>query len=141
MTFELESFTKTKITDVVVLSQKNREPDANPGAALTFHIATSNDTLDYFDGALRSFLFQKNANSSTSNQQDLDGVEPVSDRPNLTGIGMHVGRLHWDLELTGYSLTIDYGIGGKSNLVLRFGLDVWSASRAPTRDNDNEFVR
>ena len=117
MSFVLESLTKAKITDVVVLSQKNREPDANPGAALTFSMELSNNALTYFDGSLKSFLYTKSAASSAAPaQQGLEGVEEVSDLPNLTRSGIKMGKFHWNEDLTGYTLVIDHGMGGKSNL-------------------------
>jgi hypothetical protein len=115
--FEIETQTKAKLIDVVVLSQKNRQPDENPGAKLSIELALGNDSLAYFDGHLKSFLFCKTGSSAKPAQGSLDGVPAVSDMPNLTGIGSKIGTLHWELELTGYSLTIDLGIGGrKSNL-------------------------
>lgn len=116
MTFELETFTKSKLLDVVVLSQKNRNPDENPGAKLSFEMDMSNNALSMFNGHLKSFLFEKRPGDEPG-QKTLDGVEPVSDKPNLTGIGAKVGVLHWSHDLTGYDLTIDLGLGGKkSNL-------------------------
>ncbi len=115
-TFELTTNTKAKLTDVVVLSQKNREPNDNPGAQLAFSLLLPNHELTMLDGALRSFLYTKSAASSTSPQGMLEGVEPVSNMPNLTTIGKRVGKLHWDIELTGYTLTIDQGMGGASNI-------------------------
>lgn len=115
--FELETATKTKITDVVVLSQKNRTPGENPGAALSFSMLLSNDAMSYFDGSLKSFLYGKQANGSAeSAQAGIDAVEPVSDMPNLTNAGMKLKKLHWDQEYTGYDLTIEHGMGGKSDL-------------------------
>ena len=118
MSFELETMTKAKITDVEILSQKNRAPDANPGAKLSISMDLGNDALSYFDGSLKSFLFYKSAASSKPGQATLEGVTPVSDMPNLTKAGEALGALHWDLELTGYELVIDHGLGGKSNLTL-----------------------
>lgn len=115
-TFELSTNTKAKITDVVVLSQKNREPNDNPGAQLAISMLLPNAELAMLDGALKSFLYTKSAASSPSPQGTLDGVDPVSDTPNLTTIGKRVGKLHWDIELTGYTLTIDQGLGGASNI-------------------------
>lgn len=114
--FALEQFTKAKITEVGVLSQKNREPDQNPGAALSFSLEQSNHSLSYFDGSLKSFLYTKSAATSSNKQAGLEGVEEVSDLPNLTAAGQKLGKLHWIHELTGYSLVIDHGMGGKSNL-------------------------
>lgn len=121
--FELLTKTKTKLLDVVVLSQKNRHPDDNPGAKLSVEMMLSNDILAYFDGSLRSFLFTKNPVAAIatgkSKQTELDGVDPISDTPNLTAIGSHVGALHWDDESTGFTFVVDLGLGGKlSNLEL-----------------------
>ena len=114
--FELETMTKCKLTDVVVLSQKNRAADENPGAKLSFDMALANDCLAFFDGNLRSMLFTKLASTGSSAQEDLAGIPAVSDTPNLTSVGLKVGTLHWELEQTGYVLTIDHGLGGKSNV-------------------------
>lgn len=116
MTFEIESFAKFKITDVVVLSQKNREPSDNPGAALQFAGTVSNDMLTMFDGSLRSLLYTKSAASNDADQGRLD--VDVNEMPNCTKAGQKLGKLHWADELTGYSLEIDHGMGGKSNLAL-----------------------
>lgn len=119
MSFEIESFATAKLVDVVVLSQKNRQPDENPGAKLSFDVALPNDALSCFDGFLLGFLFTKGAGPAKPEQGTLEGVAVVSDTPNLTKIGEKVGALHWDEEGTGYELTIDHGMGGKSNPVLQ----------------------
>ena len=117
MPFEIETLSKAKITDVVVLSQKNREPDDNPGAALSFSMELANHALSYFDGSLKSFLYTKTAASSGSPAQaKLEGIEEVTDMPNLTAAGAKLGTLHWNHDLTGYTLCIDHGMGAKSNL-------------------------
>jgi hypothetical protein len=116
--FELESFTTVKITDVVVLSQKNRDPADNPGAQLQFLAKLSNNELTQFDGALKSMLYTQSAASSAAQQGELDGVEAVTDAPNLTNIGLAIGKFHWSADLTGYELVIDHGMGGKSNITL-----------------------
>lgn len=118
MSLVLETLTKAKITDVVVLSQKNREPDQNPGAALTFSLELSNNALSYFDGSLKSFLYTKSAASSIQSQESIETLEPISDMPNLTKAGIKIGKFPWSEDLYGYELVIDHGMGGKSNLEL-----------------------
>jgi len=119
MAFELDTPTNAKLIDVIVLSDKDRAPDTNPGIGLDFVMTTGNDVLIMFDGALRGMLYTKNASSSKPEQGTLEGVQPVSDMPNLTEIGKKLGQFGWDLELTGYSLTCDQGLGGaKSNIGL-----------------------
>lgn len=111
--FELELPTTAKLLDVVVLSQKNRAPDENPGAKLKFEVKLANDALSTLDGSLKSMLFTKAGGPKKDPQATLEGVEPVSDLPNLTTIGQKVGVLRWDNEQTGYTLAIDLGLGGK----------------------------
>lgn len=113
--FELESWAKAKLLDLIVLSQKNRAADEDPGAKLSVEITLTNDFLAYFDGALKSTLFCK-LPKGLAPQPELDGIESASDKPNLTAIGQKVGALHWNQELTGYGLAIDYGTGGKRNI-------------------------
>lgn len=122
MTFEFTTPTNAKLTEVDVLSDKDREPGTNPGTALDFTITTGNDVLTMLDGRLRHTIYEKNANSSPSEppkQGTLDlPAAPTSDLPDLTEIGKRLGQFGWDLELTGYTLTCDHGIGGKSNIEL-----------------------
>lgn len=115
MAFEIETPTNAKITDILVLAEKDRQPDTNPGAGLDLALTTSNHILTAFDGFLRGMLYTKNGGSASSQQGTLEGVEPVSDMPNLTDIGKKLGQFGWDLELTGYTLTIDQGLGGKTS--------------------------
>lgn len=121
--FELLNPTKAKLLDVVVLSQKNRQPDENPGAKLNFEVQLTADILDAFDPKLKSTLFMKGAGSEAAKQAALDGIPAASDMPNLTGIGMKIGKLSWNQELSGYKLVIDHGMGGKkSDLEITDGL-------------------
>lgn len=66
MTFELESPTAGKLLDLVVLSQKNRQPDENPGGKISFEVTLANHVLSYFDGRLKGFLFAKNASAEAA---------------------------------------------------------------------------
>ena len=115
MTFEIESFTTVRLVDVVVLSQKNRAADEDPGAKLTISADVTNDALSMFDGALRSALYTKAGKSQQAGQGELEGVVPVSDTPDLSGIGLHLKVLKWAQESTGYSLEIDLGLGTKAS--------------------------
>jgi hypothetical protein len=115
--FELSTMTKAKLIDIVVLSQKNRQPDENPGAKLTVELAVPNHLLSMFDGHLKGFLFVKanggSGGTGKDKQATLEGVEQVSDMPSLSGIGSHIGSIRWKEEMTGYELTIDQGLGTK----------------------------
>lgn len=117
--FELTTLTKAKLKDVVVLSQKNRQPDEAPGAKLNVQMQLSNDVLSLFDPGLKSWLFTRAGDSASAAQAKLDGIPEASDSPNLTSVGLKIGRFAWHQELTGYTLVIDHGMGGKSNLVVK----------------------
>jgi hypothetical protein len=114
---ELTTATKAKMLDVVVLSQKNRQPDENPGAKMSIELTLSNEMLAHFDGSLKSFLYTRAGGSKPSTQAQLDGVPEVSDAPNLTAAGQKIGRLQWNQELTGYTMTILLGIQTKRSNV------------------------
>ena len=109
--FELESTTKAKLVDVVVLSQKNRQPDDNPGAKLTLSIDLPSDSLVLFDGRLRGYLFEK----TTAPQGAIEGLASEQ----LTGIGKRIGTMRWAHDLVGYELVVDMGLGtAQSNLTI-----------------------
>jgi hypothetical protein len=112
MMFELTEPTNARLLDVVVLSQKNRQPDENPGAKLLLEIALPNEALAEFDGSLKAFLFTRHA-TQTGKQAALE----LNDLPNLSSIGEHVGVMQWREEHAGYSLTFVLGIATeRSNL-------------------------
>ena len=117
--FEMETTTKSRLRDVEVLSQKNRQPDEEPGAKLSFETSLSNHELGQIAGHLKGFLFTNNAGGSVAQSGTLDGIEPVSDLPDLSEIGQKCGWLTWEAEYTGYTLSLIYGLGqGESNIVI-----------------------
>lgn len=111
MNFEIESPTTARLTDLEVLSQKDREPGANPGVALHFSALFPNTILSNFDGGLRGTCYAKATGSTKPAQDTLDGVEAITDMPALKNIGERLGQFGWDEELTGYEMVIDYGLG------------------------------
>ena len=109
--FQLETLTKVRCLDVRVLSQKDRKPDEQPGAQLLLQATLGVGVLAMFDGFLPGMLYRKPA---TAKQGEIEGLESAE----LTEIGAHVKRLPWQYEQTGCRITIDYGRGGSSNIVL-----------------------
>lgn len=109
--FQLSTLTKCRVLDVRVLSQKDRKPDEQPGAQLLLQATLGAGILAMFDGFLPGMLYRK---SQAKKQGELDGLESAE----LTSVGEHVKRLPWQYEQTGCTLTIDLGMGGKSNIVL-----------------------
>jgi len=108
---ELETLTKTKVLDVRVLSSKDRKPDEPPGAQLLMQANLSSDALSMLDGRLKAMLFSK---VTGKKQGEIEGLESAA----RTSIGDHIKRLRWEYEQTGCRVTIDRGMGGRSNIEL-----------------------
>lgn len=116
MPFAIESPTTAKVEDVRVLSQKNRQPDENPGLQLMLSMKLSNHHLSTFDGSLKSFLYTAAAGGDvpTANRRrdnatgTLEGVEPVTDLPKLSGAGSHLKVIPWHEEVTGAEMNITF---------------------------------
>jgi hypothetical protein len=117
VTFELLTLTAAKIDSVNCRSELHGK-EHSPAVDLRISFDAANSVLDMFDGWLLFVLYHKaDAPAQPDPQQALDGVEVVSDTPNLR-IPFLASPLKWGREYTGYTLVIDYGIGGKSNVVL-----------------------
>jgi hypothetical protein len=115
MNFELDQ--KTRLHVVNVNPRREKHGDENVTAVdLKLRLEASNDALTMFDGSLKSSLYYRSAAASDNPQPGLDGVPAVSELPNLRF--PKLGALRWDDEGTGYTLRIDHGLGGKSDLVL-----------------------
>jgi hypothetical protein len=112
--FQIESPAKAKLEDIEVLSQKNRKPDEGVGVKLTLQVELINGVLSYFDGRLKSFLFEKGVSRG---QESLPGTE-ATDMQQLSSIGAKVKTLKWSEEITALEIVIDRGLGGASNIIL-----------------------
>lgn len=102
--------TKGKITDVHGFSIKLGQKDIRPAAQLSVVATTSNSILDQFSSRMLAVLFEKAAGSEKM-QKQLEGIEVVSERPNLTEEGMKLGTLSWRDEQTGCTMFIDRATG------------------------------
>lgn len=114
MKFELKTPTSVKLNSVNVRSEKHGPDSLVPAVDLSFTLETSNNILEVFDEDLLKAIY-KRASKADGGQGDL---APVSDFPMLRFPKMAM-PVKWETELSGYTLTIDYGTGGKSNIVLK----------------------
>lgn len=114
MAFEIEDFTPVKITSVNPRSERHGPEELHPAVDLHISLTTGNNILTALDGKLLDALYTKNANADQGGQQSLDGVEEVSNLPNLKFPLM--GALKWKKDLVGYTLTVQHGVG--SDIVL-----------------------
>lgn len=104
--------------------------DRVPTVDLGFTLTVSNVVLDSLGcGPLRKMFYTKGSGAGDE-QGTLTGVSPISDTPNLRSDALLM-PVKLDLDLTGYTVVIDRGLGDeKSNIALadckvnKFGLDL-----------------
>jgi hypothetical protein len=116
--FTLDTPTPAKLTSVNCRSELHGKENV-PAVDLKFTFDAQNIILSEFDDWLLTALYYRNDKPSEAEaaQGSLDGVEVVSDVPNLR-MPLLASPIKWTKEYTGYELTIDMGLGGKSNVVL-----------------------
>ncbi|SNT33413.1 hypothetical protein SAMN06265795_12621 [Noviherbaspirillum humi] len=84
--------------------------DRVPAFDLKIEAFCPNDLLIPFHPELRTTLYKK--------AEDPDLVEQL-DGEALTALRFpKMGAIKWDVELTGYKVEVDYGLGGDSNIML-----------------------
>jgi len=107
--FDLENH-NAKLSSVNPRAEIHGE-ERKPACDLKFEVTCANDVLIHFHPELRSLLFKKDE------QPDLiDQAQPTE---ALTALRFpKMGTIKWDWQGIGYKLTIDYGMGGQSNIVL-----------------------
>lgn len=114
MSFEIESLTSVRLSNVNPRMEKHG-PESVPAVDMNFILDAPNDVLSYFDGGLLAALYTKHLEASDE-QEEIDGLEPVSHLPNLRFLKM--APIKWDWRGSGYTLELDYGLGSGRNIVL-----------------------
>lgn len=84
--------------------------EPKPACDLKFEAACPSSVLVHFHPELRQMIFKAQENPDLVEQGGEDQLTALR-FPKL-------GALKWDWEGSGYTLTIDYGIGGKSDITL-----------------------
>jgi hypothetical protein len=112
--FEIEDFESVRLTNVNPRMEKHG-PEAVPAVDINFVMDKPNSVLSYFDGTLLTALY-KPATEAAEDQEELDGIDPISSFPCLRFPKM--ARIKWDWRGAGYTLAIDYGLGEGRNLEL-----------------------
>lgn len=86
--------------------------DREPAADLKIELRCTNEVLAEFHPSLRSALYKAADAGSDLADQGMD-------EPSLPSLKFpKMGSWKWDLEIVGCTLTIHYGTGGKSDIVL-----------------------
>jgi hypothetical protein len=118
--FELIGKSKATITAIEILSLKMGQVDVRPAVCISFKVPLPNARLTMLDASLRDFLYENNVGKSNTTAT-LEGVEVVSDKPNLTAAASALGALTWDYEQTGCALRIYNGATGAGDIKLGDG--------------------
>jgi len=85
--------------------------DPKPAFDLKIEATCSSSALTHFHPELRQHLFMED--------QNPDLVDQVTEGDGLTVLRYpKMGAIKWDWEGAGYTATVDYGMGGSSNLEL-----------------------
>jgi hypothetical protein len=113
--FEFQTTTKAKLASVNIRSEKHGA-ELVPAVDLKLTLDASNDILAKFDSTLKESLYAA-VPKGESEQQDLEGVDPVSDLKKLKFPKLAM-PIKWEHSGAGYELQIDYGLGGDSNLIM-----------------------
>lgn len=136
MRFEFPTLTKCKLNSVNVRSEKHG-PELVPAVDLKLAIDASNDIMDKFHPDLKASLYFKAA-PDDGEQDELEGIEPVTNLPNLKFPRLE-GALKWDHSGAGYTLEVDYGLGGDSNLTL-YGCEINNFALSPKEGGTVELT-
>lgn len=115
--FTLDTMTPARLSSVNNRAERHGT-EAVPAVDLKFSFDAPNDILAMFDKALLKALYHRTKGGDAAGQQQpLDGVQPVSDAPNLRMPRLGL-PLKWEADQTGCRMTIDPGLGGRSNIEL-----------------------
>jgi hypothetical protein len=114
MSFTLPTFTTVLVKSVNIRAEVHGKEKV-PAADIGFLLTCSNSVLSMFDAGLLVGLYKPT--EGDDDQPDLDGVEPLSERPLLRcpSIAMPIDL---NREYVGRNVVIDYGLGGSSNIEL-----------------------
>lgn len=113
--FELLTPTKCKLNAINVRSELHGKEHV-PAVDLKITLDASNAILSQFDTGLKEALYCRRE-PLDDKQESLDGVDPITDLPNLRFPKLDT-PLKWTLAGSGYEFTVDFGLGGVSNIVV-----------------------
>lgn len=110
--FQLSNFTRVVLGSLNVRSEMHGTAPV-PAVDLKFELTSANHLLDEIDDQLKPMLYMA-GDEGDEDQPELDGVEPITDMPFLRCADLE--PVQFKKEYAGYSLVIDHGLGGDSNV-------------------------
>jgi hypothetical protein len=117
MRFELIGKTKSTVEAINILSEKLGQKDVKPAVCVSFKTSLPNSSLNMLGPTVLPFLYE----NTGKNTGQLEGIQVVSNLPNLTPAAAMLGALDWDYEQTGCKLTIYQGASGHADIKLKDG--------------------
>jgi hypothetical protein len=113
--------TKATITGVESHNIGVGAKETRQGLRLTVKLKKPNTILADFHPLLRGIYYEKQG-SAAKEQKQLDGIDPVTDLPQLTELGSKLGKITWPDEQSGSTLTVYRGIRDDAAFRLKDGL-------------------
>lgn len=113
MRLEFIGLTKGTIEDIDVQAMKMGQKDLVPAMAVTILSKQPNTFLNVIDpsGGLRALYYEKNGQGAKK-QQQLEGIEVITDLPHLTALATSLGAvINAEYEQTGCTLIVHRGTG------------------------------
>jgi hypothetical protein len=114
--FNIPDMRKVKLIDANPRSELHGKEHI-PAIDLKFTMLAVNEWLAFFHEQLLHAFYKGEPAAGDPAQPDLEGVEAVTSLPYLRFPKMRM-PIGWGWEGTGFTLTVDHGMGGRSNLVL-----------------------
>jgi hypothetical protein len=112
--------TRAKLIDVNPRSEKHGPDELVPAIDLRFQLDIDYELLAALDSRLPQWVYEEQLQQpTTEGQEELPGIDaPPPVRVAVLRFPQVGQPFKWEDESEGYTLTVDYGIGGESNTVL-----------------------
>jgi hypothetical protein len=109
MQFEISNYTVVSLSNMNTRVEKHGVESVT-AVDLNFVMDAANSILDMFDKKLLEALYEKRDSVDDDPQDEIDGIEEISNLPNLKFPSL--APIAWEKKGSGYKLSIDYGLGG-----------------------------
>jgi hypothetical protein len=94
--------------------------ETRKGVRVVVKLKRPNTVLNDFDKTLRPVYYEKNGQGAKE-QKQLEGIDPITDLPQLTALGAKLGSIAWPDEQTGSTLIVYRGINDGDAYKLKDG--------------------
>lgn len=113
----IELANATAIIKSVNLRAEKHGNEEVPACDLKIETEQPNSILAFFGSQLLDSLYWRAPTPEDATQADLDGIEPITDRPNLRNPALS-GPFGIGYEGAGYTLRIEWGIDSSTEIAI-----------------------